>query len=92
MTSSVKKENRERAINIHMKHDKKIDRQIDCKISLSRAIVLDYCLRVFVHTHERIDIVYIYACVYAISRRVCVCDYTAMLTRVCEHMRQHVCV
>ena len=29
------------------------------------------------------------ACVYAIPRRVCVCDYTSMLTRVCEHMRQH---
>ena len=31
-------------------------------------------------------------CVYAISHRVCVCDYTALFTRVCEHMRQHVCV
>ena len=31
-------------------------------------------------------------CVYAISRRVCVCDYTPMLTRVREHMRQHACV
>ncbi len=39
------------------------------------------CVRVLVHAHESMDIAYLYACVCnAISCRLCVCDFTAMLT------------
>jgi hypothetical protein len=44
------------------------------------------------HTHCKGFRVYLCLCLYAISRRVCVCDHTGMLTRVCENIRQHACV
>ncbi len=54
----------------------------------------DYCVCVFVHTHENIDMVYIYACVcmrfhvecvYAITRRCSrACVNTCASTHVCN--------